>query len=435
MEERMKTRIGQFARGVSIIGVGVTPMGNVQKTQEIKDLTERELFAWAVMEAMEDAKIEAKDIDCLYLGQVFDESHSAQISTSGSMGRWAGLSEIPAFKHETACCTALSGLHHAAVTVASGMHDIVLSANVDINRSNVQRGNPPFMRNKSEFEDVLFDSNALGCDNAYWYPGGEIVAFLEGALVAYGKKYGFSIKELTDAMNHISMISRTNAVNNPLALLSEVDYKTEAEQSGYSSALDYLLSAEANPYVGAIMRFSHLTSVIDGAAALIVCPTEMAKKMVDNPVEIIGHGMSTSAGYYQTGSPMSFELEAFNQAYRMAGITDPYNEIDYMGIHDCCAQHYFTVTESAGYFKPGEGLHAAIEGRIAPDGDKPVNTSGGRLNMGHPIAGAAGIELAEAINQMRGKCEKRQMKKRPETAVIHGYGAGFHSTAAILRAI
>ncbi len=431
----MKTRIGQFARSVSIVGVGVTPMGNVMKTPEVKDLTERELFAWATLEALEDAGLEAKDIDCMFLGQVFDESHSAQISQSGSMGRWAGLSEIPAFKHETACCTALSGLHHAAVTVASGKHEFVLSANVDINRSNVIRGNPPFMRKKSEFEDVLFDSNALGCDNAYWYPGGEIVAFLEGALISYGKKYGYSLKELNDAMNKISLISRHNAVNNPLALMSSTSFEEDAENAGLSDVYDFLNNAEYNPLIGAVMRASHLTSVIDGAAALIVCPTETAKKLVENPVELIGHGMSTSAGYYQTGSPMSFEIEAFNQAYAMAGITDPYNEIDYMGIHDCCAQHYMTVTETAGYFKPGEGLAAVKEGRIAHDGDKPVNTTGGRLNMGHPIAGAAGIEIAEAINQMRGNCGKRQMKKKPETAVIHGYGAGFHSTAAVLRAV
>lgn len=432
----MKTRIGQFARSVSIIGIGVTPLGNVQASPELKDMTERELFAWACMEAMEDAGLEAKEIDCLYVGHVFSESHSGQISTSGMFSRWIGMNEKPGFRHETACCTAVSGLRHAVLAVASGMHDIVISGCVDINLSNAMVGLPPFHRTPAIFEDVLYDSNALGCDQAYWYPGGEIMAFLEGAYIAYGKKYGYSLDQLIDAISKCAINSRHNAMNNPLALLVNETMEDEAKKFGFDDPMKYLKS-KYNPLIGAIQGFKHTTGVADGASALIVCPTELAKKLVkDRPVaEVLGLGMTTSSGYQQAGSPMSFDLESFSQSLTQAGIKDPYKEIDYMGIHDCCAQHYMTVTEAAGYFKPGEGLHAVMEGRIAPDGDKPVNTSGGRLNLGHPIAGAAGYEIAEAVWQMQGKCGLRQMKKPPETVLIHGLGAGFHVASAVLRAI
>ncbi len=63
----MITNIGELKRSVSIIGVGCTPFGNVLQTPQIKDLTERELFAWASLEAMEDAGLEAKDIDTFYI--------------------------------------------------------------------------------------------------------------------------------------------------------------------------------------------------------------------------------------------------------------------------------------------------------------------------------------------------------------------------------
>ncbi len=430
----MKTKVGRFARSVSIIGVGSTPFGNVLEDPEIKNLTERELFAWAAIDAMKDAGIEAKDIDSFYVGSVFSESHASQISTSGMLGRWAGLLEKPGFKHETACTTAISGLRHAACAVASGMQDIVLTCNVDINQSVVKRGYPPHLRELYGFDDLIFDCNALGCDNAYWYPGGEIIMFLEGAYIAYGKKYGYSLKQLKEAMHKIAIMSRRNAVSNPLALASKETYEEEAKKLGFDDVMEYL-DSKYNPLVGVVQTLKHTCLINDGASAVIVCPTELAKKLSPHPVEIIGFGMSTSPGYLQAGSPMSFEKEAFGQAFEMAGIKDPYKEIDCISIHDCCAQHYITTTETAGYFKPGEGLSAAFEGRMAPNGDKPVNTSGGRLNMGHPISGAQGEEILEAVYQMRGICGERQMKKRPETAVIHGYGAGFHSAVLVLRAL
>ena len=119
----------------------------------------------------------------------------------------------------------------------------------------------------------------------------------------------------------------------------------------------------------------------------------------------------------------------------MANITDPYTEVDYMGIHGCCAQNYFTVTEAAGYFKPGEAWKAILEDRMTSDGDKPVDTSGGRLGIGHPVAGAGGIEVAEAVYQMRGKGSSNPMKTQPEVSVIQCYGGGYHVNVSVLRRI
>ena len=57
-----------FGRSVSIIGVGYTKLGDVCSTLEILDFTEKELYAAASIEAMEDAGIDACDIDAFYVG-------------------------------------------------------------------------------------------------------------------------------------------------------------------------------------------------------------------------------------------------------------------------------------------------------------------------------------------------------------------------------
>ena len=48
----MAGKVSKLWRSVSIVGVGCTPFGYVMETPELKDMTERELAAWSVMEAL-----------------------------------------------------------------------------------------------------------------------------------------------------------------------------------------------------------------------------------------------------------------------------------------------------------------------------------------------------------------------------------------------
>lgn len=84
------------------------------------------------------------------------------------------------------------------------------------------------------------------------------------------------------------------------------------------------------------------------------------------------------------------------------------------------------------YLQPGQGLAAAREGRLRFDGDRPMSTHGGRHAFGHAWGASAGSDIYEAVLQMRGKAGKRQMPKRPETAVIHTHGYAMISTAVAL---
>ncbi len=425
----MSKNNGHLGRSVSIIGVGYTPMGDVLKSPEIKDFTERELFAWAALEAMEDAGIEAKDIDAFYLGQVAPGRFSNVLAGSSGMADWIGMRNKPSISHDEACSTSNVGLHLAVMAVASGAYDVVLSGGVNIIRSKFNLGDPPHLR--EEFPDLWFQMNSMGSDPAYFYPGSGVLPPLDAAAVSYAKKYGLTMEKITEVMNRVAIISRHNAVNNPKAIFATETYEQEAERLGFSDVNQYLLS-EYNPPISTLQRLKHTAPTSDGASAIIVCPSEMATQFHKQPIEVIGFAETTALGHHLCGTPFDCEYKVFREAYQNAGITDPYKEIDYMAIHDCSAQHYFTVTEAGGYFQPGEGWKAILDGRIAHDGDKPVNTSGGRLNVGHPLAGAAGIEIAEAVGQMRGECGLRQMSKPPEISVIQGYGGGFFVNVTIL---
>lgn len=61
------------------------------------------------------------------------------------------------------------------------------------------------------------------------------------------------------------------------------------------------------------------------------------------------------------------------------------------------------------------------EGRIARDGEKPINVSGGLKAKGHPI-GATGIsQIYEVVTQLRGDAGERQLK-RADIGLSHNLG-------------
>ncbi len=74
-------RLGKLRRGVSVIGVGLTKIGSVATTPEIKGMTERELWHWAAREAMEDAHCRPQDIQAQYLGNTVAEFFTHSFST------------------------------------------------------------------------------------------------------------------------------------------------------------------------------------------------------------------------------------------------------------------------------------------------------------------------------------------------------------------
>jgi acetyl-CoA C-acetyltransferase len=218
---------------------------------------------------------------------------------------------------------------------------------------------------------------------------------------------------------------------NPLSTTYCRSFEEDGKERGFDNVMDYMKS-QFSPKVGTIMRALHGATPVDGASALIVCPTEMARQFSDHPIEVIGFGSSVGIPYHEVGEYVEFDSEAFNQAYKMANI-DPYRDVDYMHVHDCVPYTHFMATEAGGYFRPGEAWQAILDGRTRFDGDKPISTTGGRSTMGHAWAASGGAEIAEAVRQMRGLCGLRQIKPFPEVCVVHNNGMGMHTNVVVLR--
>ena len=91
--------------------------------------------------------------------------------------------------------------------------------------------------------------------------------------------------------------------------------------------------------------------------------------------------------------------------------------------------------EWVGYVPEGQSWKYAMEGRYRYDGDKPLNTNGGRTSFGHAHAASGLADVYEAVLQIRGEAGERQCTKPIHTALLRGYGGGQNFTANILRAL
>jgi len=198
------------------------------------------------------------------------------------------------------------------------------------------------------------------------------------------------------------------------------DYKLTGEELARVAVKNHS-NASLNPYahfqkpvsvakvmdskvISSPLRLFDCSPISDGAAALV-----LSSKPSQVRVAGVGHGTEHVAVRYRE-SLSSFEAtcRAARQAYKMAG-REP-GDVDVAEVHDAFTSFEIIDTEDLGFFAPGKGRDALLDGVTGLEGDLPINPSGGLKARGHPI-GATGLAQAiEIIWQLRGEAGRRQVK-------------------------
>lgn len=425
----MAVKLGKYQRGVSIIGVGCTPFLRTTdpKTPEYAGYTEGELFGWAAMEAMKDAGIEAKDIDYYYHTQ--SGTMQSNYGTPAVMvGDWMGMRGKGCAHHSECCCGGYIAVDIAANMVASGKYDIVLTGGVEMATSLFVPDKPAHIR-QDLGPDALWQGVNVLIDRAYSRAMGLTTpqVYMDMYLDKYAREYGLSEQQIDDCMNMLAISSRKNASKTETALLRK-PFEEEAREAGFSDVMEYMRS-DYNPKLSHYLRKSGFEATCEAAGAVIVCASEIAHQFRQQPIEVLGVGMSTEEAR-QVDIEERCTAEALRQVYEMTGVTGA--DLDLIYANDFAIPSQLAVAELSGYVPKGEGWKYIMEGRTAYDGDKPINTNGGRT-CGHAWAASGLIDHCEAVRQMRGQCGERQVKKLPETVLLRGYGGVQNVTATILR--
>ena len=422
-------RVGKYGRSVSIIGIGATPFCNIDNDPEMQGLTEGEFYGTAALAAMEDAGLEPRDVEFFYHGSANPKFFNFAATPNMQVAEWIGMRGKGSVHHSEACCSGYVSLQEAVVDVASGAHDIVLTGAVEMACGMPLPKKPSHLRTECTLTEMRPDLEAI-MDRAYTRAMGAGHVGQDDWIDLYRRTYGLTDEQIDDVLNTMSYNGRRAAALNPLAM-ERTTFEELAEKAGFSSPMEYLRSA-ANPFTTQYLRVTGNAPGADGAACCIVCPTEIAHKFRQKPVEVLGIG-SSCLELMRPHNEMEITREAGRQVYEQTGLTP--DDIDLLLVNDFVLPSQLLAAEELGYLPRGEGWKWVLEGRTAFDGDRPINPHGGRTSYGHAFGASGMADVYEAVLQLRGQAGPRQVKNNPKTAMLRGFGGGQNCCIPILRAM
>jgi acetyl-CoA C-acetyltransferase len=370
-------------REVCVIGVGMNKWG------ELWDKSIRDIFVESALLAMEDAGIDK--IDSMYVGCMTSGVFVGQEHLASLLADYLGKVPISSTRVESACASGGLAVRCGFIEVASGMSDIVLVGGVE------------------KMTDVSGDGAtyalATAADQEYEVFHG---ATFPGLYALMARRHMHEFGTTRDMLSAVAVKNHDNGSKNPLA---QFQFKTTIEGVTNSVMI-------ADPLT--LMDCSPIT---DGAACAILASVDKAKELSKNPVvKISGVGNATdriALHSRKSLTTLNATVEACKRAYQMAGKTP--KDIDFAEVHDCFTIAEIIVSEDLGFFEKGKGGHAALEGKTALGGEKPINTSGGLKSKGHPV-GATGVgQIVEVVKQLRGEAGERQLKN-PKVGLTQNMG-------------
>ena len=363
-------------RKVAVVGVGQTKFSAAQEKTGV------ELFAEAAMDAINESNLKSKDIQALFLGNVYGDFSEGQTNIQSFCADNIGAFNIPATRYETVCASASAAIRDAFMWVSSGFYDIVLAGGTE---TAAKMGTPLATR--------IF---AMGSDARYEYPCGiTFPAFFALLAHLYSAKYGIPLKRLKEQMATVSVQSYCYGMFNPKAQLHK--------EVTVADVLNSLM-------VCSPLQLHDCCPFSDGAAVVVLASEEKAKKLTNKPAYIIGIGQGSQG-------PLANEEEylphlrarevSVKQAYDMAGVTA--KDIDICELHDCFSIAAIIAAESLGFFEKGTAGEAWEKGEAGIGGKVAINPSGGLKTKGHPIGATGASQVYEIVKQFRGEVEPERL--------------------------
>lgn len=420
-------KLKPFARSVSIVGVGVTPFRKTKDDPELNGITEGELFGYAAVEAMRDAGITGKDVDFFIHGQAGPGS-SNFATPNVHVANWLGMKGKGSLHHSEACATGYAAVETAAMLVASGVYDVVLSGCIEMGHS-IAYPTRVLTERRLGTEAMFHETLCSTMTRDYnLFTKGILPFHFEGWLQAYKEENGLTDEQLDQVLTKMAINGRKMAALNPLSL-NDKDYDARARELGMASAEEFLHS-KFNPKLGTWLRASNFEERCDGSGAVVVMPTEMAYKYTDHPIEILGVGHSV-VEYANPQNERTGTLNAYRQIRELTGLTGA--DMDLFMTNDFFLAQQLLSAEACEYLPRGEGWKYMLEDRCTFEGDRPIQTNGGRCNYGHAAAASGMHDFYEIAMQMRGEAEAHQIPKPVKYAMVRGFGGGQNLLCLILR--
>lgn len=425
-------------RPVYMVSGGVTKFEKWHREKDFR-LTVKEAYDYA----RRDVPKLTEDMIDGAVGSYFSDHFTRQLKAASMAQDYLGLCPRPSKRVEGGGATGGLCFQSAWEAVASGRMDVCVAFGFEtMSRVNTWKGN--------EFI-------ALASDTNFDFPlGGFYTGYYAMMVQRHMHEFGTTVEQ-------IAMVSVKNHIN---AL-----YNPYAQKAKRLTVAD----VRSSPMVATPLTMEDICVMSDGAAVCILASEDVAEKVCDRPVRITGVG-SGSDSMRMSDRPHGEVLllphekaseyrglkypgvhsfragrNAARLAYRMAGIEDPREQLDFVELHDAYTSSELQTYEDLGLCKYGEGGSFVESGvpfmpgidygmNLPKQGQLPVNPSGGLLACGHPVGATGLMQAVFAFWQLQGSNEKhlgndRLQLERPKRGLIHSHaGTGTYITVSILEA-
>jgi len=367
------------------------------------------------------------------VGSYFSDHFTRQLKAATMVQDYLGLCPKPSKRIEGGGATGGLCFQAAWESVASGRMNVCVAFGFEtMSRVSTWKGNE-FIAHAS---DTNFD-----------YPvGGFYTGYYAMMVQRHMHEFGTTVEQ----MAMVSIKNHGNALYNPYA------------QSPMKLTIE---DVRNSPMVADPLTMLDICTMSDGAAVCILASEEMAARLTDKPVKIIGIGAGTDsmrmadrphgkvillpheseADYKHLKYPGVHSFRggrtAAKLAYQMAGITNPIEELDFVELHDAYTSSEIQTYEDLGLCKYGEGGPFIEAGHPTVTGKIPVNPSGGLLACGHPVGATGLMQAVFAFWQLQGTIQKHLgndhlQVQNARRGLIHSHaGTGTYITVSILEAV
>jgi acetyl-CoA C-acetyltransferase len=379
-----------------IVSAARTPVGKFGGS--LKDLSATKLGAIAVRESVRRAGIEAKEIEECIMGNVIASGLGQNPARQAAL-RGGLTDEVSALTINKVCGSGLKAVMLAADAILAGKERAIVAGGME------SMTNAPYLLEKARFGYKLFDSSLVDAmvrdglweafNNYHMGNTGEIVAERNGITREDADKFSlWSHQKAVQAMK--SGAFKDEIV--PVELVSKKDKVIISLDEGPREDTSLEVLAKLKPAFkdNGILTAGNSSSINDGAAAVVVMDSDLAKQKGMKPLVRI-------VDYLTTGVKPELLMEAPIHAVRKL-----------------LNRNHLTIKD-IDLFEHNEAFSTASVATMrvlgVPEGK--FNVNGGAVALGHPIGCSGARVLTTLIYAMRA----REAKKGIATLCLGGGNA------------
>ncbi|MGD9810513.1 MAG: thiolase family protein [Sphingobium sp.] len=406
-----------------IIGVGTTPFG------KSPGLGHRDLAAAALADVLQDAGLDdGGAIDQGFFGSCLMHRTGQTMIRGQAVLRQQMLDGVlprrmPIMNVEGACATGSLALHAARTAVLSGQAELALAIGVEKMFDPVDPG-AALAEIGGGLDNLAPESwhaeyaRAAAEAGVEWKPAGDRSV----AMDTYGIQASWHMHRYGTTQAQIAAAAAKSHNNGALNPNAQYRFTMTAEQ--------VLLD---RPVSGPLTR-AMCAPVGDGAAAALVCSERMLRDLPasvrERAIRIRGSGLS--GGTFRRFDEPGLSRIAADKAYAAADVRP--EQINLAEVHDATSFCEIFQAEMLRFCGEGQGGALVESGETEIGGRHPLNTSGGLVSKGHPIA-ATGLSMThEIVTQLRGEAGERQVPGARIGLTENGGGViGFEEAVCVVN--